>query len=115
MSFATETTRNDADLQTINIEPASDAMRRNKPVEELQLVFRNLTYSVPVVDPETKKPTTKTILNNVTGAFQPGRLTVILGSSGAGKTSLLNVLAGESTTHVGKLTGELLVNGQSTT
>ncbi|RKP22687.1 P-loop containing nucleoside triphosphate hydrolase protein, partial [Syncephalis pseudoplumigaleata] len=57
----------------------------------------------------------KTILNGVTGVFNPGRLTVILGSSGAGKTSLLNVLAGESTTNAGRLTGELLVNGQQTT
>ncbi|XP_073949040.1 ABC transporter G family member 2-like [Choristoneura fumiferana] len=33
------------------------------------------------------------ILNGVCGAFRPGRLTFILGPSGAGKTSLLKILA----------------------
>ncbi|KAI9593459.1 P-loop containing nucleoside triphosphate hydrolase protein [Syncephalis fuscata] len=103
------------ELRSINIERTDTRATRSRPTEELQLVFRNLRYTVPIIDTATKKATTKTILNDVTGVFNPGRLTVILGSSGAGKTSLLNVLAGESTTNAGKLTGELLVNGQLTT
>ena len=35
----------------------------------------------------------RTILNDITGICPGGQVTAILGSSGAGKTSLLNVLA----------------------
>ncbi|RKP06901.1 P-loop containing nucleoside triphosphate hydrolase protein [Thamnocephalis sphaerospora] len=97
------------------IELSSDALHCTKPAEELQLVFRNLTYSVPTIDPTTKKTVPKIILDNITGVFQPGRLTTILGSSGSGKTSLLSALAGEPTTRAGELTGEMLINGQLTT
>ena len=37
------------------------------------------------------------ILSDCSGAFQPGLLTALVGSSGAGKTSLLDVLAGRKT------------------
>lgn len=34
----------------------------------------------------------KKILSDVTATFKPGRMTAIMGSSGAGKTSLLSIL-----------------------
>jgi len=34
------------------------------------------------------------ILNNISGQFEPGRVTVILGANGAGKSSLLSCLSG---------------------
>jgi len=34
------------------------------------------------------------ILKNICGKFRSGRLTAILGPSGAGKTTLINVLSG---------------------
>lgn len=34
------------------------------------------------------------ILHKMNGAFKSGQLTAILGPSGAGKTSLMNILAG---------------------
>jgi ABC-type multidrug transport system ATPase subunit len=36
----------------------------------------------------------KTILHQISGSFKSGQLTAILGPSGAGKTSLMNILAG---------------------
>lgn len=36
----------------------------------------------------------KTILRNVSGDFRPGELTAIMGASGAGKTTLMDILAG---------------------
>ena len=54
--------------------------------------------------------TEKTILNGLNGVFQPGRFTAIMGASGAGKTSLLNVLSGEA--GQGTVNGEIFVNNQ---
>lgn len=36
----------------------------------------------------------KRILHQLSGTFKSGQLTAILGPSGAGKTSLMNILAG---------------------
>ena len=54
---------------------------------------------------------TKVILDEVSGYYRPGQLLAIMGSSGAGKTSLLNLLAGRFS-HYG---GEVLLNGRSAT
>ncbi|KAJ1527006.1 hypothetical protein ONE63_008550 [Megalurothrips usitatus] len=48
------------------------------------------------------------ILRSVTGRLRPGRLTAILGPSGAGKTSCLSILAGQRAAGV---SGRVLVNG----
>ena len=37
------------------------------------------------------------LLNDCCGVFQPGILTALVGSSGAGKTTLMDVLAGRKT------------------
>ncbi|KZR97165.1 putative ABC protein, subfamily ABCG, partial [Daphnia magna] len=38
--------------------------------------------------------TAKQILRQISGTFNSGKLTAIMGPSGAGKTSLMNILAG---------------------
>ncbi|KAJ3070649.1 ATP-binding cassette sub- G member 1 [Podochytrium sp. JEL0797] len=83
----------------------------------LQVAFKNLSYTVDIVDKEkaaksrfSKPKIAKKLLNNVSGIFKPGRLTAVMGASGAGKTSLLQVLAGEA--RQGSLTGSILVNGE---
>ncbi|OJD13659.1 hypothetical protein AJ78_05895 [Emergomyces pasteurianus Ep9510] len=50
------------------------------------------------------------ILDQVDGWVKPGALTALMGVSGAGKTSLLDVLANRVT--MGVVTGEMLVDGQ---
>lgn len=50
------------------------------------------------------------ILDNVDGWVKPGTLTALMGVTGAGKTSLLDVLADRVTT--GIVTGEMLIDGR---
>lgn len=63
------------------------------------IVFKNLSYSVSVPDknkqeggPFAKKAMMKkSILKNVNGVFRSGRLTAIMGASGAGKSNVIHV------------------------
>lgn len=49
------------------------------------------------------------LLNRVSGAFRPGVLTALMGVTGAGKTTLMDVLAGRKTG--GYITGNITVSG----
>ncbi len=49
------------------------------------------------------------LLRDITGSFRPGVLTALVGSSGAGKTTLMDVLSGRKT--VGRITGDIFVGG----
>jgi hypothetical protein len=57
------------------------------------------------------KGTGKKILSNVTGKLSPGRVTAVMGPSGAGKTTFLNALAGKATHS--RTTGAVFINGRS--
>lgn len=52
----------------------------------------------------------KQILHNITGAVHPGQLMAIMGASGAGKTTFLDILARKNKR--GSTTGNFFVNGQ---
>ena len=49
------------------------------------------------------------LLRNVSGAFRPGILTALVGVSGAGKTTLMDVLAGRKTR--GYIEGSINISG----
>lgn len=49
------------------------------------------------------------LLKGVNGSFRPGVLTALMGVSGAGKTTLMDVLAGRKTG--GYIDGSIMVNG----
>lgn len=49
------------------------------------------------------------LLRNVSGAFRPGTLTALVGVSGAGKTTLMDVLAGRKTG--GYIEGSICISG----
>jgi len=54
----------------------------------------------------------KEILKDICGSFKSGTVTAILGASGGGKTSLLNVLSGKiKKGGKVKLSGEIRANG----
>ncbi|GAB0092532.1 hypothetical protein DMENIID0001_075320 [Sergentomyia squamirostris] len=75
----------------------------DKESEKLCISFSDLWYKV-------NKPEKKDLLKGLTGCFRPGRLSAIMGPSGAGKTTLSNILSGFR-----KPSGEssLLINGTS--
>jgi ABC-type transport system involved in cytochrome bd biosynthesis fused ATPase/permease subunit len=81
----------------------NDLMKNHTP---LQLIYRDLQFVVK--DKITKKDTA--IVKGVNGCFNPGRLTAIMGASGAGKTSLLNLVSGQASG--GVISGDMLVNGE---
>lgn len=51
------------------------------------------------------------LLQDITGHAQPGVLTALMGVSGAGKTTLMDILAGRKTQ--GEIRGEIFVNGRA--
>uniref|UniRef100_A0A0D9Y9Q6 ABC transporter domain-containing protein n=1 Tax=Oryza glumipatula TaxID=40148 RepID=A0A0D9Y9Q6_9ORYZ len=74
--------------------------RATLPFMPLSLTFNDIRYSVDM--PKEKKVRAGTedrleILKGVSGAFRPGVLTALMGFSGAGKTTLMDVLAGRKT------------------
>jgi len=71
----------------------------------VSLSFKDLVYEVEL--PKTKE--IKRILNGVSGHVHAGQMMAILGPSGAGKTTMLDILAQRQ--KGGTVTGELLMNG----
>lgn len=71
----------------------------------LPIVFRNICYTVKRRR-EKGSPdgaSTLTVLNDISGLAKPGRVMVIMGPSGAGKTSLLDILAGRAVPSCGQM------------
>lgn len=53
------------------------------------ITFESINYSIK----STKQDAERVILKNLNGICNGGQVTAIMGASGAGKTSLLNILA----------------------
>ncbi|GMF16363.1 unnamed protein product [Phytophthora lilii] len=75
------------------------------------LAFHDLWYSVPL--PGGKKGEDIDLLQGVSGFAWPKTMTALMGSSGAGKTTLMDVIAGRKTG--GKIRGKILLNGHPAT
>lgn len=89
---ALEKESDDHDIDLANVPPVT-------------LSFKNISYSVPLPDDSTKE-----ILRNINGCIRPGEMLAVMGPTGAGKSSLLNILAGS--TKGSGLSGEVLMNGR---
>ncbi|ETP29661.1 hypothetical protein F442_21243 [Phytophthora nicotianae P10297] len=74
------------------------------------VAFKDLWYTVP--DPANPKETID-LLKGISGYALPGTITALMGSSGAGKTTLMDVIAGRKTG--GKVQGQILLNGHLAT
>ena len=80
---------------------ATNTEIRKRPLIEIS--FKDLTL--------TLKAKNKHLLRCVTGKIKPGRITAVMGPSGAGKTSFLSAVAGKA---IGcKMTGLILINGKN--
>jgi ABC-type multidrug transport system fused ATPase/permease subunit len=64
-------------------------------------------YEVEFKDINLTLPNGTKIMQGVHGKFSPGRLCAIMGSSGAGKTTIINLITGK----VPKTSGQIYVNG----
>lgn len=80
---------------------ATNTETRKRPL--IEIAFRDVTV--------TLKGKRRNLLRSVTGKIKPGRITAIMGPSGAGKTTFLSALAGKA---VGcTVSGMILVNGKN--
>ncbi|WCJ30776.1 ABC transporter G family member 37 [Euphorbia peplus] len=95
--------------------PSSTPSKNGKmvlPFQPLNITFQNLQYYV-IPPPEMRKrgfaEKKLQLLSDITGAFRPGILTALMGVSGAGKTTLMDVLCGRKTG--GFIEGDIKIGG----
>ncbi|RHY25374.1 hypothetical protein DYB32_008360 [Aphanomyces invadans] len=69
------------------------------------LTVQNLDYFVTLSTGEERQ-----LLHQVTAFFEPGTMTALMGSSGAGKTTFMDVIAGRKTG--GRIVGDIHINGE---
>ncbi|RXH83495.1 hypothetical protein DVH24_005748 [Malus domestica] len=82
------------------------------PFQPLSLAFNHVNYYVDMpLEMKTQgiEETRLQLLRDVSGAFRPGILTALVGVSGAGKTTLMDVLAGRKTG--GYIEGSISISG----
>ncbi|XP_015898189.3 ABC transporter G family member 32 [Ziziphus jujuba] len=82
------------------------------PFQQLSMSFSNINYYVDVpleLKQQGILEDRLQLLSNVTGVFRPGILTALVGVSGAGKTTLMDVLAGRKTG--GIIEGSIHISG----
>ncbi|XP_061345734.1 putative white-brown complex homolog protein 30 [Gastrolobium bilobum] len=82
------------------ISMATDGEVRTRPV--IEVAFNDLTL--------TLKGKNKHLLRCVTGKIMPGRVSAVMGPSGAGKTTFLSALAGKARGCT--MSGSILINGK---
>ncbi|KAJ8539720.1 hypothetical protein K7X08_013972 [Anisodus acutangulus] len=82
------------------------------PFEPHSITFDDVMYSVDMPQEMKDQGATEdklVLLKGVSGAFRPGVLTALMGVSGAGKTTLMDVLAGRKTG--GYIEGDIKISG----
>ncbi|KAI9979708.1 hypothetical protein PInf_028057 [Phytophthora infestans] len=76
------------------------------PFTPSNLCIKDLEYFVTLPSGEEKQ-----LLRGITAHFEPGRMVALMGATGAGKTTLMDVIAGRKTG--GRIVGDIIVNGEA--
>ncbi|KAF8711623.1 hypothetical protein HU200_029077 [Digitaria exilis] len=95
---------------TLNSIPVNKGMVL--PFVPLSISFEDIRYSVDMPEEIRAQGVTETrleLLKGISGSFRPGVLTALMGVSGAGKTTLMDVLAGRKTS--GYIEGNITISG----
>ncbi|KAK3015866.1 hypothetical protein RJ639_006554 [Escallonia herrerae] len=118
-----EDNESDNRQRTSNAEGSAMAVRNGRgngnsnrgmvlPFQPLSLAFNHVNYYVDMpaeMKTQGVDETRLQLLRDVSGAFRPGILTALVGVSGAGKTTLMDVLAGRKTG--GYIEGSITISG----
>ncbi|XP_057840625.2 ABC transporter G family member 36 [Cryptomeria japonica] len=107
-SIKTEIISTDLDIETGGLKKRGMVL----PFKPLAMSFSDVNYFVdmpPEMKEQGETEDRLQLLRNVTGAFRPGVLTALMGVSGAGKTTLMDVLAGRKTG--GYIEGDIRISG----
>jgi len=96
---------------SLNQETLADHSTEPPEVTKVRLTWENVKLSIKQ-QVGRKKTVTTEILKGVNGSAEPGELLAVMGTSGAGKTCLINVLNGwVKPNKTRQITGEIKANG----
>ncbi|OWZ15246.1 ABC transporter [Phytophthora megakarya] len=106
VELATPKAVEDCKILSAKSEIAVTVPNREKNFVPVTVAFQDLWYTVP--NPRNKKESVD-LLKGVSGFALPGKMTALMGATGAGKTTLMDVIAGRKTGS--KFRGKILLNG----
>ncbi|KAJ0700765.1 putative ABC-type xenobiotic transporter [Helianthus annuus] len=117
MSRPTVSSQNESDESVVELTSTVGSNQSKKkgmilPFQPLSLTFNDVKYSVDMPQRMREEGVDEDrllLLKGVSGTFRPGVLTALMGVSGAGKTTLMDVLAGRKTG--GYIEGDIRISG----
>ena len=93
----------------VHDEERGGAALRNQSALELEEKTFRIDFEFRDLGLKLKK-NDKTILEGINGRIMSGRVTAVMGPSGAGKTSFVTTLSGKARSY-GKVSGSIMLNG----